>query len=508
MELELAMLITDLTNLAANNKSRAITTPLPTKSGCPKYPAPKIRIDSSSDEEQPLPTKHKRAKKTLEPESEPEQDDENESDTSEYEDELDAEAEVEEEREDDARASNYIQAEYIISKLNNHTCTANSTSHSGSGHSTESVLPILVGKLEESEQIVKKVTRHQAQKLRSELPQVHSRPLPITHTATPTAINQLPQVHSCSLSITHASTPTAVNQLNAASAAPAWLECTNIHVIKKVRTFTLAKTGQPPVMLQIIDKSITYGKLQMIFNHEYSPLHTFKIKQMAHACLMEIAERSGHDGENDVCDQLERGDHDSYSIPLVTYVSYYLDSNTGNNISSQAHPSTIIQAFGLADHVGRLEAGVLARRCTYYYPEMPNGMPDYRKPFEHPVFASFLREAFFSSTYYGSIVRRNFHLFKSLISEKSEELEVTKGMVALAAAAIHACLHDYSTGMKSSFPALELDGVWGLAIDILEGIESRNHAKYHRLMHKLFVEVIVSDGVTKRGDGAEQLSER
>ncbi|KAJ3809021.1 hypothetical protein F5876DRAFT_78154 [Lentinula aff. lateritia] len=521
MELELAMLITDLTNLAANNKSRAITTPLPTKSGCPKYPAPKIRIDSSSDEEQPLPTKHKRAKKTLEPESEPEQDDENESDTSEYEDELDAEAEVEEEREDDARASNYIQAEYIISKLNNHTCTANSTSHSGSGHSTESVLPILVGKLEESEQIVKKVTRHQAQKLRSELPQVRSRPLPITHTATPTAINQLPQVHSCSLSITHASTPTAVNQLNAASAAPAWLECTNIHVIKKVRTFTLAKTGQPPVMLQIIDKSITYGKLQMIFNHEYSPLHTFKIKQMAHACLMEIAERSGHDGENDVCDQLERGDHNSYSIPLVTYVSYYLDSNTGNNISSQvsrcigneradlkAHPSTIIQAFGLADHVGRLEAGVLARRCTYYYPEMPNGMPDYRKPFEHPVFASFLREAFFSSTYYGSIVRRNFHLFKSLISEKSEELEVTKGMVALAAAAIHACLHDYSTGMKSSFPALELDGVWGLAIDILEGIESRNHAKYHRLMHKLFVEVIVSDGVTKRGNGAEQLSER
>ncbi|KAH7868148.1 uncharacterized protein C8R40DRAFT_1178182 [Lentinula edodes] len=515
-----------------NNKSRARTTPLPTKSGYvtpsisrPKYSAPKIKIDSSSDEEQLLPTKHKRAKKTLEPESEPEQDDENENDTSEYEDGLDAEAEVEGECKDDARASNYIQAEavqfshgtfdyvqYIISKLNNHTCTANSTSHSRSGRSTESVLPILANKLEESEQIVKKVTRHQAQKLQSEvhrhsqplaplilsqLPQVRSRPLPITRTAAPTAINQLPQVHSRSLSITHTSTPTAVNQLNAASAAPAWLECTNIHVIKKVRTFTLAKTGQPPVMLQIIDKSITYGKLQMIFNHEYSPLHTFKIKQMAHACLMEIAERSGHDGENDVCDRLERGDHDSYSIPLVTYASYYLDSNTGNNISSQvsrrignehadlkAHSSTILQAFGLADHVGRLEAGVLARRRTYYYPEMPNGMEAFRTPCLCQLSAG----SFFSSTYYGSIVRQNFYLFKSLISEKSEELEVTKGMVALAAAAIHACLHDYLTGMKSSFPALELDGVWGLAIDILEGIESRNHAKYHRLMHKLFVE--------------------
>ncbi|KAJ3916646.1 hypothetical protein F5877DRAFT_80700 [Lentinula edodes] len=513
-----------------NNKSRARTTPLPTKSsGCvtpsisrPKYPAPRIRTDSSSDDEQLLPTKHKRVKKTLGPEPEPEQDDENDSDMSEYVDELDAEAELEGElegeREDDAQASNYIQAEAV------QFSHANSASRSGSGRSTQSVLPTLAGELEEDKQTVKKITRHQAQKLRAELPQVRSHPLPITHTAAPTAVNQLsqvrshplriahtaalttvnqlPQVHSHSLSVTHAATPTTVSQLNTAPAAPAWLECTNIHVVKKVRTFTLAKTGQPPVMLQIIDKSIAYGKLQMIFNHEYSPLHTFKIKQLAHACLMEIAERSGHDGGNDVCDRLERGDHDSYSIPLVTYVSYYyLYSNTGNNISSQvsrrigneradlkAHSSIILQAFGLVNNTGRLEAGVLARRRTYYYPEMPNGMPDYRKPFEHPVFASFLREAFFSSTYYSSIVRRNFHLFKSSISEKSEELEVTKGMVALAAAAIHACLHDYSTGMKSSFPAPELDGVWGLAIDILEGIESRNHSKYHRLMHKLFVE--------------------
>ncbi|KAJ3805943.1 hypothetical protein F5876DRAFT_69370 [Lentinula aff. lateritia] len=313
------------------------------------------------------------------------------------------------------------------------------------------------------QQTVKKATRHQAQKLQSELPQVRSHPLPITHTAAPTAVNQLPRVHSCSLSITHAANPTTVSQLNTAPAAPVWLDCTNIHVIKKVRTFTLAKTGQPPVMLQIIDKSIAYGKLQMIFNHEYSPLHTFKIKQLAHACLMEMAE----------------------SIPLVTYVSRRIGNERAD---LKAHSSTILQAFGLVNHAGRLKAGALARRRTYYYPEMLNGIPDYRKPFEHPVFASFLREAFFSSTYYSSIVRRNFHLFKSSNSEKSEELEVTKGMIALAAAAIHACLHDYSTGMKSSFPAPELDGVWGLAIDILEGIESRNHSKYHRLMHKIFVE--------------------
>ncbi|KAJ3897156.1 hypothetical protein F5879DRAFT_996508 [Lentinula edodes] len=366
------------------------------------YPAPNIRTDSSSDDEQLLPIKHKRAKKTLEPEPEPEQDDENESNTSEYEDELDAEAEIEGKREDDAQASNYIQAEM----LDNHTRTANSTSRSGSGHSTQSFLPTLPGELGENKLTLKKATRHQAQKLRSELPQVRSHPLPITHTAATTAINQLPQVrsrplpitntaaptavtqvHSRSLSITHAANPTTVSQLDTAPAAPAWLECTNIHVIKKVQTFTLAKTGQPPVMLQIIDKSIAYGKLQMIFNHEYSPLHTFKIKQLVHACLMEMAERSGHNGNNDVCDWLEHGDHDSYSIPLVTYVSYYLYSNTGNNISSQvsrrignecadlkAHSSTILQAFGLVNHAGHLEAGALACRCTYYYPEMSNGM--------------------------------------------------------------------------------------------------------------------------------------
>ncbi|KAJ3915180.1 hypothetical protein F5877DRAFT_70099 [Lentinula edodes] len=426
---------------------------------CPKYPAPNIRTDSSSDDKQLLPTKHKCAKKTLEPEPEPEQDDENESNTSEYEDELDAKAEIEGEHEDDAQASNYIQAEYIW-MLNNHTHTANSTSCSGSGRSTQSFLPTPPGELGENKPTLKKATCHQAQKLQSELPQVCAHPLPITHTAATTAVNQLPQVHSRplpitntaaptavtqvhsrSLSITHAANPTTVSQLDTAPAAPAWLECTNIHIIKK----------------------------------------------LVHACLMEMAERSGHDGNNDVCDRLERGDHDSYRIPLVTYVSRRIGNKRAD---LKAHSSTILQAFGLVNHAGCLEAGALARRCTYYYPKMSNEMPDYRKPFEHPVFASFLREAFFSSTYYSSIVRRNFHLFKSSNSEKSEELEVTKGMVALAAAAIHACLHDYSTGMKSSFPAPKLDGVWGLAIDILEGIECGNHLKYHRLMHKIFVEAI------------------
>ncbi|KAJ3927322.1 MAG: hypothetical protein NXY57DRAFT_1107022, partial [Lentinula lateritia] len=413
------------------------------KTQSPKYPAPNIRTDSSSDDEQLLPTKHKRAKKTLEPEPEPEQDDENESNTSEYEDELDAEGEIEGEREDDAQASNYIQAELILL-----------------------LAPDLVVQLNHSYPLCPVNQERTSKHSRRQLVIKHRnydlsflKFVPI-HFLLPTPLLPPPLISS-------------LNQLDTALAAPAWLECTNIHIIKKVRTFTLAKTGQPPVMLQIIDKSIAYGKLQMIFNHEYSPLHTFKIKQLAHACLMEMAERSGHDGNNNVCDRLERGDHDSYSIPLVTYVSRRIGNERAD---LKAHSSTILQAFGLVNHAGCLEAGALARRRTYYYPEMFNGMPDYRKPFEHPVFASFLREAFSSSTYYSSIVRRNFHLFKSSNSKKSEELEVTKGMVALAAAAIHACLHDYSTGMKSSFPAPELDGVWGLAIDILEGIESRNHS--------------------------------
>ncbi|KAJ3855538.1 hypothetical protein EV368DRAFT_62376 [Lentinula lateritia] len=53
---------------------------------------------------------------------------------------------------------------------------------------------------------------------------------------------------------------------------------------------------------------------------------------------------------------------------------------------------------------------------------------------------------------------------------------------------IHACIQDFSSGIKDNFPTKELDGVWKLSLEILDRIQKRNHMKYHRLMHNLYIE--------------------
>ncbi|KAJ3804245.1 hypothetical protein F5876DRAFT_70802 [Lentinula aff. lateritia] len=53
---------------------------------------------------------------------------------------------------------------------------------------------------------------------------------------------------------------------------------------------------------------------------------------------------------------------------------------------------------------------------------------------------------------------------------------------------IHACIQDFSSGIKDNFPTKELDGVWKLSLEILNRIQERNHMKYHRLMHNLYIE--------------------
>ncbi|KAH7872868.1 uncharacterized protein C8R40DRAFT_1116028 [Lentinula edodes] len=96
--------------------------------------------------------------------------------------------------------------------------------------------------------------------------------------------------------------------------------------------------------------------------------------------------------------------------------------------------------------------------------------------------------AFFSSTYYSGIIKRYSDVFVLSIQEKPNELEVPKALVALASTAIHACIQDFSSGIKDNFPTKELDGVWKLSLEILDGIQKRNRMKYHRLMHNLYIE--------------------
>ncbi|KAJ3923614.1 hypothetical protein F5877DRAFT_74137 [Lentinula edodes] len=435
---------------------------------------------TSEDDQPPPPKKVKRTKSKAKGPAVRLEVEENDSDSSA---EINHNEEDEDDPASDVNATHYLDAESVQFTTANSQHTVNQSSQTSSRVSQKSNLrytqrvPPATPTYEEEDAVndrfteipsheeaisedegeeqvtARKISCYKAQKLQYELPQVNSKLLPAAGQHTSSDIE--------------------------------WLEHTNITVNSKVRSFTLGMTGQPPVMRKVIEEAIAYGKLQMLFNHEFSPVSATAVKQLAHASLMEIAERKGYTGERDICDRLERGDMTSYIKPLCDYVSGRVVSERTDLKNPHA---VVLRAFGFTSTTGRVEAGDIACMRTYYYPNSSNGSPDYRKPFEHPVFVDFIREAFFSTSYYSNIIKAHHHLFASSIEEKPEEIEVTKGMVALAAVAVHACLEDHAAGVKHHFPTAALDGVWRVTLNILKGLEQKSHRKYHKLMNKLFTE--------------------
>ncbi|KAJ3754435.1 hypothetical protein EV360DRAFT_73703 [Lentinula raphanica] len=308
----------------------------------------------------------------------------------------------------------------------------------------------------------------------SNLPLVSAETLPISRTAK----------------VTLASTRHSVQTAVEVHSEPIWLKHTNIVVSGKSRSSSLALTGQPPVMHSIIERAISLGKVKILFDHSFSPVDPSGLKQIAFAALNKVAEQDGLDGQGDVCHRLAEGDNNTYIKPLVSYVSH--------RIGLERHQlkdlfALILSSFGLSSVTGPGAATDLVHKRTYFYPlidEASDGTPkfNHKKPFEHPVFSAFISAAFFSTSTYSRIVGENSNLFRSSLSgqHKRHELEVPKAMVALASVTIHACLQDFATGVKENFPSRELDGIWHLAIDLLNGIEKLNRVRYHNLMHNFY----------------------
>ncbi|KAJ3890606.1 hypothetical protein GG344DRAFT_66102 [Lentinula edodes] len=209
--------------------------------------------------------------------------------------------------------------------------------------------------------------------------------------------------------------------------------------------------------------------------------------------LLHLSTDEGFDGEYDVCDHLEHGENNAYAKVLISYVSHRIGTERSQ---LKDHFSIVLGAFNLSRASGTAPAINLVQRRTYFYPQTPSILDerykyDYSRPFEHPVFAGYMGAAFFSSTYYSGIIKQYSDVFVSSIQEKPNELEVPKALVALASTVIHACIQDFSSGIKDNFPTKELDGVWKLSLKILDGIQKRNRMKYHRLMHNLYIESLM-----------------
>ncbi|KAJ8092678.1 hypothetical protein PM082_007007 [Marasmius tenuissimus] len=405
-------------------------------------------------------------------------------------DELDGSDEndvVDKERENDVAAARHLDIEAVrFTNMNTGASTADEGIQSSTSFShTPNVNPPPTsdrhaGTSESfpQEQLVSVINARRASRLELELPRVNPETLatsrhgpvpPLSVTAPASSSNQ--------------NTP-AVSPSAPAPAPVQWHERTNVIVTAKNRSYEAKLTGQPPTMRRIMVNGIARGKLKMITNDMYSPVGVESLKQLAHAALVEVAEEEGFDGEGDICHRLEEGDSEQYIKPIVSYVS----GRIGNERKDLKNPASIVLgSFNLTSVDSRLRAGAMVHDRTYIYPQIAPNIFDYSRPMEHTVIADYIRAAFFTSTQYGSIVLQH-ATFTSTESLWPNELEVPKGMVALACAAIHACLQDHSSGVNESFPTKELDGVWKLAIDILNRIEKQNRTRYHQLMHGIYIQ--------------------
>ncbi|KAL0060446.1 hypothetical protein AAF712_012768 [Marasmius tenuissimus] len=251
---------------------------------------------------------------------------------------------------------------------------------------------------------------------------------------------ELPQVDKDSHVISWSATQNIPSTTTTTSTTPAnikWLSRTDIIVTKKGRTYKLQLTSQPPLIRTIIEKAIARGKLMMLLDHTYLPLSPEGTKQIAQASLVKIADMDGYDGGGGILHCLEEGNLDQYIKPL------------------------------------RRKAGELAQNRTFLYPLDIHGWLDYQRPLDHPVIPTYINKAFISQTLYSGVIKQ-YGTFLSSDSKKPDELE------------IYACLQDQATATKDPFPNKDVNGVWHLAVELLEKLENAKPSKYHTLMHNIY----------------------
>ncbi|KAJ4464110.1 hypothetical protein C8J55DRAFT_567073 [Lentinula edodes] len=109
----------------------------------------------------------------------------------------------------------------------------------------------------------------------------------------------------------------------------------------------------------------------------------------------------------------------------------------------------------------------------------------------------------FGNNLYSGVVTANHAQFVLSIKTKPSELEVTKGMVAIATAGIHAMLQDHANGQSrgkaASFPLPKTPGIWSSALSVLNNIERVNLPLYHKIMHELYLEALGAVPLNKGG---------
>ncbi|KAJ3924415.1 MAG: hypothetical protein NXY57DRAFT_969946, partial [Lentinula lateritia] len=270
---------------------------------------------------------------------------------------------------------------------------------------------------------------------------------------------ELPQVSTEALSTMQTVPSLAMQPNSSTTSAIVWKDRTNIKATYQGRSWVLSLTSQPTSMRRVIDRAIKEGKSDLVMGHEICPLEPEGLKHLALKKLVKAADFFGWDGAADVAHRLEAGDHDSYIKPLTTYVSSRIGNERAKELKGPGLNTVVVNAYGFTGLSGPSAAQRIILTRHFMYGLDSRGNFDDTKPFQHKAYADYIRTVMFGNNLYSGVVAANHARFVSSIKTKPSELEVTKGMVAIATAGIHAMLQDYANGQSrgkaASFPLPE-----------------------------------------------------
>ncbi|THU95121.1 hypothetical protein K435DRAFT_798348 [Dendrothele bispora CBS 962.96] len=338
----------------------------------------------------------------------------------------------------------------------------------------------------------KRISERAAKKLQGELPVISKQSFPTSRVAS------------------RETTDVTQNQKPADPDEIEWLPRTNIVLQNhdnSTRSYKLSLKGQSAPIKAVIKRARKLGAIDIISDHSICPLEK-GLKRVAAQVLVQAADELGYNGEGDIAHRLEEGEVITYIKPMVRYVSQriILERKT-----LKLPAATITTALGLDNSPERIEeAGVLVKDGDYIYPLNATGSSyDYLNPFMHPVVPKYLSSVFFGNTKYARLIQANRQaIFVSSYADRPLELELPKAMVAMAGCVIHAVVEDHSCSQEDKFPPAGLERKWHGFIEILDNAEEKNHWRYHKMMHELYLKTSHSMAPATHGLTTEQIVKR
>ncbi|EIW81930.1 hypothetical protein CONPUDRAFT_164644 [Coniophora puteana RWD-64-598 SS2] len=207
------------------------------------------------------------------------------------------------------------------------------------------------------------------------------------------------------------------------------------------------------------------------------------------SAMISVAKENGLTDRGDVVDRLENGSTD-YTTPLITFGAVRLRKFCTGFKAAVRH---VVYRCLRLNSMTKREVSALIDHSNYIYPAVEKKF-DKTKPFESEVLAQAIRAAFFvpkTSQNQGehSLDLGLVHGDNLISSDRTRrnELEVSPGMLLLAAAAVAAVLNDKLAGGSSEFSGPHYDSLFKEHLVLLATLRKLKPVAYHRLMHGILM---------------------